>query len=121
MSNTGLNTNTFRITGKYLDLLNDFVVKTKVNEEINSEKKEQLIAFFSKILDQNNVQPQFQLLSSIIERELRNTSNQPQIFFNALIEEIKSDDTEAVLPKIERVIEALDSENSEALAKIKGE
>jgi hypothetical protein len=121
MSNTGINTNTFRITGKYLDLLNDFVVKTKVDEEINAGRKEQLIDFFSKLLDQNNVQPQFQLLSSIIERELRNNNSQPQGFFNSLIDEIKNGNTQAVLPKIELVIEALDSENSDALAKIKGQ
>jgi hypothetical protein len=122
MSNTGVNTNTFRITGKYLDLLNDFVVKTKVHEEINPGRKEQLIDFFSKILDHNNVQPQFQLLSSIIERVLRNTNNgEPGLFLNTLIDEIRNDNTQAILPKIEFVIEVLDSENSNALSKIKGE
>lgn len=121
MSNTGVNTNTFRVTGRYLDLLNDFVVKTKVDEEINAGRKEQLIEFFSKILDQNNAQPQFQLLSSIIERELRSVKNTPLVFFTGLIEDIKNDDTQAVLPKIELVIDALDTENSDALSKIKGE
>lgn len=121
MSNTGVNANTFHITGKYLDLLNEFVVKLKVDEEINAGRKEQLIDFFSRIIDQNNVQPQFQLLSSIIGRELRAVNSQPQIFFNTLIEEIKNDQTAAVLPKIELVIGALDEENSEALSKIKGD
>lgn len=121
MSDTGVNTNTLRVTGKYLELLNDFIVKAKVDEEINSSRKEQLIDFFSKIIDQSNVQPQFQLLSSIIERELRTVNNQPQDFFGSLIEEIRTNNTKAILPKIELVIEALDSENSDALSKIKGE
>lgn len=122
MSNTGVISNTFRITGKYLDLLNDFVVKTNVDEEINEGRKEQLVEFFSKLLDQTNAQPQFQLLSSIIERSLRNSQQeQAQVFLNSLINEIKSDDTKSVLPKIEFIIEVLDGENSNALSKIKGD
>jgi uncharacterized membrane-anchored protein YjiN (DUF445 family) len=122
MSNTGVISNTFRITGKYLDLLNDFVVKTNVDEEINEGRKEQLVEFFSKLLDQTNAQPQFQLLSSIIERSLRNSQQeQAQVFLNSLINEIKSDDTKSVLPKIEFIIEVLDEENSNALSKIKGD
>lgn len=121
MSNIGLNTNTFRITGKYIDLLIDFIVKAKINVEINDAKKEQLIEFITKISDKENTQPQFQLLSSIIERELRHQHNKREVFLGTLLQEIKNNDIENVLPKIEFIVEALDTENSEALSKIKGE
>jgi hypothetical protein len=121
MSNIGLNTNTFRITGKYLDILTDFIVKAKVNHEISDAKKDQLIEFISKIIDGENTQPQFQLLSSIIDRELRNQHSKREVFFSGLLQEIKNSNVDEVLPKIEFIVEALDSENSDALSKIKGE
>ena len=120
MSNIGLNNNTFRVTGKYFDILNEFIVKTKVNPEINETKKEQLLDFIIKINDVNNFDPQYQLLSSIIERELRQERLNPNVFFTNLLNEIRNEDLEAALPKIILIAEALDSENSEALLKIKG-
>ena len=121
MSSIGLNTNTFRITSKYLDLLNDFIVRAKVNQDIGDSKKDQLIEFITKINDVNNFQPQFQLLSSIIERELRNANNRPDVYLNTLVDEIRNSNMDNVLPKVEFLVEALDTENSEALLKIKGE
>lgn len=121
MSNIGVNTNTFRITSKYLDMLNDFIVKAKIHTEITEAKKDQLLEFLSKLTDVNNTEPQFQMLSSIIERELRNSQKKPDIFLNNLIQEIKGENIEAVIPKIETITEALDVENSEVLAKIIGE
>lgn len=121
MSSIGLNTNTFRITGKYLDLLNDFIVKANIHPDMSDLKREQLIDFITKIIDVNNAQPQFQLLSSIIERELRNANNRPDVYLNSLLDEIRNSNLENALPKIEFLVEALDTENSEALLKIKGE
>ena len=121
MSNIGINTNTFRLTSKYLDILNDFIVKAKIHPEITEARQEQLIDFLSKLTDVNNAEPQFQLLSSIIERELRNSNKRPDIFFTTLIGDIQSKNTETVVPKIELITEALDVENSEVLAKIIGD
>ncbi|PWS26174.1 hypothetical protein DHW03_15375 [Pedobacter yonginense] len=121
MSNIGLNTNVFRITGKYLDILNDFIVRAKIHSEISESKKKELIEFLTKINDTENAQPQFQLLSSIIERELRNSHKRPVLYLNSLMEEIRDGALESVVPKIEFIVEALDTENSEALSKIKGD
>jgi len=121
MSNIGINTNTFRLTSKYLDILNDFIVKAKIHPEITDARQEQLIDFVSKLTDVNNAEPQFQMLSSIIERELRNFNKKPDVFLNTLIQDIKNKDTETVIPKIELITEALDVENSEVLAKIIGD
>lgn len=120
MSTIGLNTNTFRVTGKYLDLLNDVLVKAKINQGIADGKKDQLIEFVTKVSDTENTEPQFQLLASIIERELRSESKKPDTFFNSLLQEIQDNDFEAFLPKISFMADALDTENSVALAKIKG-
>lgn len=121
MSNIGLNNNTFRVTGKFLDILNEFIVKAIVNKEINEAKKDQLLDFIIKINDVNNIDPQFQLLSSIVERELRHEKQNPNLFLNGLVQEIKNNEIDLFLPKIRIIAEALDSENSEALLKIKGE
>lgn len=121
MSTIGLNTNTFRVTGKYLDLLNDFIVKAKIHLQFNEQKKEQIIDFITKIGDVNTTQPQYQLLSSIIERELRLHKSEPEAFFARLKNELEQNNVKSVLPKIEFIVAALDTENSEALAKIKGD
>jgi hypothetical protein len=121
MSSIGLNNNTYRLTGKYLDLLNDIVVKLKIDQEVDESKKEQLIEFIGKLRDENNFQPQFQLLSNIVERELRPTTKEPSVYLNTFITEIRENNMRNFLPKIEFLAGVLDTENSEALAKIIGE
>ena len=121
MSSIGLNTNTFRITGKYLDLLNDFVVKAKVNQDIEEGQKQHLIDFITQLSDVNNPQPQFQLLSNIVERELRSTRKDLGLYLASIINEIRGNNTLDFLPKIEFLAGILDTENSEALLKIMGE
>ena len=123
MSNIGLNANTFRVTSKYLDLLNDFIVRTKVNLQVNESKKEQILEFIDKIVDVNSIQPQFQLLSSIIERELRTRNITPEVYLQNVKHELEQQqlNVEHIMPKIQLLAKILDSENSEALAKIKGE
>lgn len=123
MSNIGLNTNTFRVTSKYLDMLNDFIVRAKVNAQMNEPKKEPILEFINKIVDANTLQPQFQLLSSIIEREFRTRNTNPEVYLNKLKQELEQKETnmESVIPKIQFLVKILDSENSDALAKIKGE
>lgn len=122
MSNIGLSANTFRITSKYLDLLNDFIVKANLHPAVMEAKKDQVIDFLSKVNDTGSLDPQFQLLSSIIDRQLRNLSPDKTInFIDHLITEIKDNQINMAMPKIELIVEALDSENSKALAKIKGE
>jgi len=121
MSAIGLNANTYRVTGKYLDLLNDFIVKAKVHPDKLNAQKEHIVDFLSKINDESSIDPQFQLLSSIIDRELRCNHEQINTFMTGLIDLIKSNDFIKSIPKIEFLVDTLDNENSEALAKIKGE
>jgi len=123
MSNIGLNTNTFRVTSKYLDLLNDFIVRAKVNVQMNEPKKEPILEFINKVVDADTLQPQFQLLSSIIEREFRIRNTNPDVYLNRLKQELEQKETnmESVIPKIQFIVKILDNENSDALAKIKGE
>ena len=121
MSTIGLNANTYRVTGKYLDLLNDFIVKAKAHPDAIATKKEQVVDFLTKINDESSIDPQFQLLSSIIDRELRCNHERINPFMVGLIDLIMANDFTKSIPKIEFLVETLDNENSEALAKIKGE
>ena len=121
MSAIGLNSNTYRVTGKYLDFLNDFLAKAKVHSGNLNTKKDQLVDFLAKLYDVNSIDPQMQLLSSIIERELRPLQERLIPYFERLIAEVQADELDKSIPKIEFLVEALDAENSEALAKIKGE
>src|SRR4030095_3464751 len=118
MSTIGLNTNTFRVTGKYLNLMNDILVKAKINHSITDGRKDELIEFVSRVSDSNNIQPQFQLLASIIDRELRAENKKPVIFYDSLLREIEQNNVDAILPKVSLIAEALEVENSDALSKI---
>lgn len=121
MSNIGLNTNTFQVTGRYLDFLTDLIVKAKVSEDMGEEKREQLMDFISKVSDAKSIKPQFQLLSNIFERELRNSEFKRDVFFGKLLDEVKENNIKNIIPMVETIIGILDSENSDALSKIKGE
>lgn len=84
-------------------------------------KKDQVIDFLTKVNDETSIDPQIQLLSSIIDRELRWNQDRINTFLNGLIVEIREDNFANSIPKIEFLVGALDNENSEALSKIKGE
>ncbi|WP_412467100.1 hypothetical protein [Pedobacter sp. KLB.chiD] len=121
MSSIGLNTNTFSITGRFLQLLTNFVVKAKVKQEVDEGLKENLVDFINKLKDENSTLPAFQLLSNIVERELRLAGIDFEQYLDEIIKEIRANDTAAFLPKIEFISDVIEMENSEALSKIMGE
>ena len=122
MSKIGLNNNIYQITGKYLGLINEFIVSAKVHpNDINEEQRQDLIDLFSKMNDSNNSDPQIQLLSVIIERDLRNRKKQQKVFWNGVFEGLNNNPSTDSIEKLEYIVNALDFENSGALAKIKGE
>ena len=122
MSKIGLNNNIYQITGKYLGLINEFIVSVKVHpNDINEEQRKDLIDLFSKMNDSNNSDPQIQLLSVIIERDLRNRKKQHKVFWKGVFEGLNNNPSSDSIEKLEYIVNALDFENSGALAKIKGE
>lgn len=122
MSKIGLNNNIYQITGKYLGLINEFIVSVKVHpNDINEEQRKDLIDLFSKMNDSNNSDPQIQLLSVIIERDLRNRKKQHKVFWKGVFEGLNNNPSTDSIEKLEYIVNALDFENSGALAKIKGE
>ena len=122
MSKIGLNNNIYQITGKYLGLINEFIVSAKVHpNDINEEQRQDLIDLFSKMNDSNNSDPQIQLLSVIIERDLRNRKKQHKVFWKGVFEGLNNNPSSDSIEKLEYIVNALDFENSGALAKIKGE
>jgi hypothetical protein len=121
MSNIGLNANIYHITGKYLNLLNTFVAKSKIHQsESENPGIKDVITFFTKLQTEDIIDPQIQLLSSIVEGELRQHKQIPQTFFSDLLHNLADNNFKDSLPKIELVIGALDNEHFEALSKIKG-
>ena len=90
MSKIGLNTNIYQVTGKYLGLINDFIVTAKVTpDKIDDKKRRDIIELFKQINDGANKDPQIQLLSIIIQRELRNQAKKSKAFFKEIIEDLE--------------------------------
>lgn len=122
MSKIGLNTNIYQVTGKYLGLINDFIVTAKVTpDKIDEKKRKDIIELFTKINDVNNRDPQIQLISIIIQRELRSQAKKSKFFFKEIIDDLANTPSKKSIDNLESIADALDVENSGAFAKIKGE
>ncbi|GAB4039840.1 hypothetical protein [Spirosoma gilvum] len=123
MSKIGVNTNIFQVTGKYMNLINEYIVSRRSQvAPIDTRKQDEVVSLFSRIADDQNMEPPIQLLSVIIERDLRQQRKQPRQFFRKLIDDLaKGDNSEETLHELEVVVSALDTKHTEALAKIKGE
>lgn len=122
MSKIGLNINIYQVTGKYLGLINDFIVTAKVTpDKIDERKRKEIIELFKQISDGTNQDPQIQLLSIIIQRELRSQSKKSKAFLKEIIEDLQKEPSIKSIENLESIADALDVENSGAFAKIKGE
>ncbi len=123
MSKIGVNTNIFQVTGKYMSLINEYIVSRRSQAApVDTRKQEDIVSLFNRIADDQNMEPPIQLLSVIIERDLREQRKQPKQFFRNLVTNLTTgDNADETLHELEVVVNALDTKHSEALAKIKGE
>lgn len=121
MSSIGMNLNIYDTTGHYLTLLNDFSVVIKEDpEKMEEENYEQVKNLFLTLESNESINPEIQLLSIIIEQELRKDQLSPTKFFKAITKDLQSRTFEKVISNLERVIKALDSEFSFVLSKMNG-
>jgi hypothetical protein len=125
MSKIGLNSNIYQVTGKYLDKLNRFIIDAKIHpQKLDKQKRKGVVDFFLKINDADNIEPQIQLLSTIIEKDLWQKKKQGMgTFISEILFELDENviPTEQMIDKLEIIVNALDIEHTGALAKIKGE
>lgn len=123
MSKIGVNSNVFQVTGKYMNLINEYIVSRRnQGVPVDTRKQEEVVALFNKIADDQNTEPPIQLLSVIIERDLRQQHRQPKQFLRRLVTNLSTgSNADETLHELEVVVNALDTKHSEALAKIKGE
>ncbi len=121
MSNVGLHSNMYRLTGKYLRILNDFIAKSNTLHSSNLiSGKEDVLDFFLKLRSEDNIDPNFQILSSIVERKLRAKNHKPSVFFSLVIDNLSNDNFKAAYGNLGLIIEALDNEHFSSLSVLKG-
>lgn len=122
MSNLGLNSNIYYVTGEYINFLNDFIINLENYPDVERKNKlDEVKNFIEKLSDANSTDPQIQILSVIIEKELRKNKLKPNKFYKAIIDNIKSKSFHTIIDKLDYVITTLDNEHFKALAKIKEE
>jgi len=122
MSNLGLNSNIYFMTGKYLDLINSFILNIKSQpDSINNTAKLELVNFLKKLSSSESVDPQIQILYTMIERDLRMMKKKARLYIGDLINDLESNSLDKASNKLEELANTLDKEHFEALAKIKGE
>ena len=121
MSEISLNSNTFRATGKYLNLLIDFVAECKTRHEgIDEERRKALVALLSGLCDCENIDPDIQMVSVIVEYSLIKDRKKLLPFVQRLIHLLDTTPTNEAIVGLDRIIGALNFERSQALAKING-
>ncbi|MBB6324472.1 hypothetical protein FHS59_000087 [Algoriphagus iocasae] len=119
MSDIGLNANIYHLTSKYLGILNDFIISIKNDStEVSQEKYQEVKILFEKLKDEDNIDPRIQVLSVIIEAELRKKNFPKSKFFNSITSDINQKKYESLSRKLNHVVNALDNEYSHALAKM---
>lgn len=106
-------------TGKYLGLINDYLVSIKENSAFEPQKLKEIEDLFTKLKDEDSIDPQIQLLSIVIERELRKNNLTSGNFFNTILKAFKEQVTSVLLKELRYVVIALDAEYSRSLSKIK--
>lgn len=120
MSDSGLNANIYYLTSKYLGLINDFVIAIQENSEVlPTEKRQEIETLIASLQDEDIIDTRIQTLSIIIESELRKRRLSPPKFYQALSEDLNKEKYEALAKNLNHVIDALDNEYTDALAKMK--
>jgi len=117
-----LNANIYHLTSKYLGILNDFIISIKNDStKVSQEKYQEVKILFEKLKDEDNIDPRIQVLSVIIEAELRKKNFPKSKFFNSITSDINQKKYESLSRNLNHVVNALDSEYSHALAKMSKE
>lgn len=106
-------------TGKYLGLINDYLVSIKENSIFEPQKLKEIEDLFTKLKDEESIDPQIQLLSIVIEKELRKNNLTSTNFFNTLLNALKDKVASVLVRDLRYVVIALDNEYSRSLSKIK--
>ena len=119
MSNIEGNSSLHYTTGRYLGLINDYLVSIKENSKFEQQKLKEIEELFLKLKDDNSVDPQIQLLGIVIEHELRKNNLASVNFFNTILKALKERLTPVLIKELKHVIVALDGEYSRSLSKIK--
>lgn len=119
MSSIEGNSSLHYATGKYLGLINDYLVAIKENSEFEQKKLKEIEDLFVKLKDDENIDPQIQLLSIVIEQELRKNNLPSSNFFNTILKALREKINSVLLKELRHVVVALDSEYSRSLSKIK--
>lgn len=120
MSDSGLNANIYYLTSKYLGLINDYVIAIQDNKSgLSKEKQEEIDALISNLQDEEIIDTRIQTLSIIIESELRKRNLSAQKFYQSMSDNLHARKYDALAKNLTHVIDALDNEYTEALAKMK--
>lgn len=119
MTDIGLNTNIYYLTSKYLEIINDFLVSIKDGStNISMDKINEIKDLFEKLNDEETIDPKIQTLSIIIESELRKLNFSKAKFFDEVTTNLTNQKYSHLSKNLTHVVNALDNEYSDALAKM---
>ena len=122
MSNLGLNATIYSATKKYTDLLDEYLVekRSKVRSPSNDMEKG-VKEFFSQLKDKDVLEPEIQIIASILERACREKGISLFMLINKITDglECRSKD-DSFVKDLETVAIMLSNESSSALSRMRG-
>lgn len=123
MSDVGLNSNIYRIAGKYLSQLNNFLVEINFNpNQISEEHVSSIQSFLEKLADDESRDFQTQMVYIIINKYLKNKGKSTEKTLTNLLThfEAKTYLQSEVIEELEMLSAALDEECDYAFSRIRG-
>jgi len=122
MSELGLNSSIYRVTRKYVDLLNCYLVEIRSDpNSVNKDIEEKVVDLFRNLAQEDSTDPQIQMLAVIIERDFRlRGKNARRLLGEVLISLAKNDLGRSTVAELEMVTAALSDECSVSLSRMQG-
>lgn len=121
MSSQGLNASIYRVTKKYAELLDTYLVekKTKLADPALEKK---IVEFLDQLTREDLVDPQIQLIGAILERDYRERKSDSRRLIRTALQGLQGGTiNESVIRELERIASALSSESSMVLSRIQGQ
>jgi hypothetical protein len=121
MSSLGLNASIYRVTKKYSDLLDHFVIDARTHHaSVDPKREDETLLFFTQLIQEDNIDPQIQMIGAILEKDFRVKNRNFTKTISHVLDSLNKKDVDAVLNELEIIASALGEESSIVLSRMQG-
>lgn len=108
MSNIALNSSIYQLAKKYIQEINYYLIQEKHFDSPEIENK--IKNFLVSLVDEENLDPHLQLLTTVIDRSLRDRSRKKKDIVNSVLKGFEVKDFDLIKNNLSLITEILESE-----------